>query len=59
MLLTDRVRAIPGEDGFWKSHTEDGYLRIASLLNARGFSDNEIVDLLDRLYHATSGEFGR
>jgi hypothetical protein len=59
MVLTDRVRAIPGEDGFWESHTEDEYLRIASLLNARGFSDNEIVDLLDRLYHATSGEFGR
>lgn len=58
MTLEERVLAIPGKDGFWKSHTKDTFLKTALLLWQRGFSDNEVIDILEKLWYAVSNEYG-
>lgn len=42
MTLEERVMAILGSDGFWKTHT---------------LSDDDIIDILEKLWYAVSNEY--
>lgn len=56
--LEEAIEAIPGEDGWWKSHAESTYLSTAKQLIERGFSEDEAADLLDSLYWAAADCYG-
>lgn len=56
--LEKLVAAIPGEDGWWKSHAEDTYQDAARKLTESGFSDEEAVEFLTELYCAAAECFG-
>jgi hypothetical protein len=58
MSLQDRIREIPGGEGFWKISAEETYLRLADRLKALGMPDNVIIDILDAAFHAAASEFG-
>ena len=53
-----QVKKISGSDGFWRSSTEDTFLRIADKLLEKGLSQDEILDILSSLYSAVANEFG-
>lgn len=56
----DRVRSIPDVDcdGFWCADSEETFLRVAHTLTAKGFSDDEVITMLEDLYNAVANEFG-
>jgi hypothetical protein len=56
--LAKRVDAIAGPDGFWKRSTRDSFLARATELVARGYSEDDAIELLGDLYDAVSAEYG-
>lgn len=54
----EEIIAIAGDDGFWKSSSEDTFLDAAELLLSKGFTESEVVDLLSELYYATAACYG-
>lgn len=56
--LKAEILAIPGDDGFWKSSSEETFLEMAEFLNEKGLSDGEIEYVLSELYMATADCFG-
>jgi hypothetical protein len=56
--FTERIRKIPGPDGFWKSSSEDEYVRAGFLLTKKGFTEDEAVELLSELYYAAANCYG-
>jgi hypothetical protein len=56
--IYNKIDEIPGEQGFWKNSTQSAYYRAADWLLGRGVPENDIVDLLNTLYHATAEEYG-
>lgn len=56
--LKEQIIAIAGEDGFWKSSSEDTFLDAGELLISKGFSEDEVVELLSELYYATAACYG-
>lgn len=58
MSLKERIEAIPGSDGFYKSRTADTFLGAANELRDVGMKEDDVIDLLTNLYHAVAGEFG-
>lgn len=56
--LKESIIAIAGEDGFWKSSSEDIFLSAGERLINKGFTEEEVVDLLSDLYYATANCYG-
>jgi uncharacterized protein with PhoU and TrkA domain len=56
--LKNEIIAIAGGDGFWKSSSEDTFLEAGELLISKGFSEDEVVELLSELYYATAACYG-
>lgn len=57
-LSIERIRAIPGEDGFWKDASEKTFIRAAFEMSAKGMNDDDVEDILEDLYRAVAEEFG-
>jgi len=64
MTLEERIKAIPGKDGFWKSDTERVFVNTAKMLltigcgDERPLTEDEVVDMLENLWYAVSNEYG-
>ena len=58
MTLEERIKAIPGKDGFYKTGTENTFLNAATWLHNLEVSDDVIVDFLENLWYAVSNEYG-
>lgn len=56
--LKKKILAIPGEDGFWKKDSEDEFVQNGERLKARGFNDDETLEILDSLYWAVANCYG-
>lgn len=57
--LDEKVDAIPGDDGWWKTSTGIAFRGRAHELVRRGFSEDEAIELLSDLYEAVSEEYGQ
>lgn len=54
-----KILAIPGKDGFYKSGTEQTFIHTAeSLIRDHGFTEKEVIDFLDNMYRTVSDEYG-
>ncbi len=58
MTFEKRIKAIPGEDGFWKRAAEKEFVRRGLRLEHLGVHEDEVVDILTRLYWATASCYG-
>lgn len=56
--LHRRVDEIPGSGEWWHTHNGETFRQLADDLTARGFSDDDAVDLLAAAYGAAADEFG-
>lgn len=56
--LAEKVAAIPGEDGFWKSRAAHAYQRAAEDLIAHGFTETAALRMLTELYWTAAECFG-
>lgn len=56
--LEEKVLAIPGEDGFWKSYVGDVYIDAAKSMVEQGFGEDEAVSMLNQLYSGAADCFG-
>lgn len=56
--LEQKVDAIPGGDGWYKSAAREEYLRSAEALIRLGMSEDDTVLFLDDLYAAAKSCFG-
>jgi hypothetical protein len=56
--LDKRISQIPTGDGFWRKGSREVYQRVGWQLFLKGFTPDEIVELLTELYRATAEEFG-
>jgi len=52
------IDEIPGGDGWWKNSTGEAYKKAGDTLVEKGFTYDEVIDLLSDLFDATSEEFG-
>ena len=53
-----QILEIPGDEGFYKSDTEEAYLSAGEELLQKGFTEEEAIELLESLWSATSDEYG-
>lgn len=58
MSLEESIKAIPGEGGFWKSRSEETFMKAASDLSELGMDGEKIIRLLTDLYWATANCYG-
>lgn len=56
--LGERVQAIAGEGGWWKSDSQKTYEKAAQRLVGLGMTETEAVHLLDELYLAAAECYG-
>lgn len=56
--IREKLCEIPGEDGFYNSGCEESYCELAVELIACGFTEDEAVAFLRRVYSATAAEYG-
>lgn len=56
--LKASIIAIAGDEGFWKSSSEATFLSAGERLVNKGFTEEEVVDLLSDLYYATADCYG-
>ena len=56
--LAEKIESIPGDSGWWKSSSEGTYLSIAKSMIAKGFDEDESVELLTDAYYAAANCFG-
>lgn len=56
--LTDAVRAIPGDSGWWRQGGEEAFHGLALQLLTKGFTFAETVEILSTAYGAVADEFG-
>ena len=56
--LEEAIAAIPGEEGWWKSGSEEHYYKAAEELIEKGFSEAEAVEFLSGLYFSAADCFG-
>lgn len=54
----ERVRQIPGEDGWWKRGSESTFLALGVDLMKNGFSEDEAIEFLESAYWAVARCFG-
>ena len=52
------MSALKEEIEFWQSSCEDDYEEVLKDLIDHGYTEDEAVALLSKLYHTTAGEFG-
>lgn len=58
MTLEEKIKAIPGEDGWWKQSAFDGFLEVANRLIKHGIEEKEVVLMLEYLYWQTASCYG-
>lgn len=58
MTLKQRIKAIPGEEGWWKSGSEKAFYETAKQMIEKGFNEDETVDILEDLYGAVAECYG-
>lgn len=57
--LEGKIKEIGGEDGFWKSGTEEALLKIArEWMKKYSMPEDDAVDYLEKLFGIVSGEYG-
>jgi len=57
--LEQSIATIPGEEGWWESENKDTFLEATKMLIAESnLSEENIIDLLSKLYGAVAAEFG-
>lgn len=56
--LSKRIETIPGEDGWWKSSSKDRYESLAKDLITKGFSEDEVIGILEEAYWAAANCYG-
>ncbi len=56
--LQKRIAAIPGEDGWWSSGSEEDYMELAKELLSLGMTEERVVDFLDLAYWAAANCYG-
>ena len=56
--VKQRIDAIPGKEGYWKSSTRDAFNRFAQRLLSLNMTEDEVVDFLTGIYRAVSQEYG-
>ena len=54
----DRISEIPGEHGFWKSASKQEFLRIGLRLEDLGLDEDEVIEVLRKLYWSTAACYG-
>lgn len=58
MSLKDAIAIIPGEDGWWKSGSQDDFARLANELLENGFSAERTLYFLCEAYMAVADCYG-
>ena len=58
LTLAEKIAQIPGEDGWWKSYSEERFNGLADRLIALGMSEDETVSFLTTAYYAVSNCYG-
>lgn len=56
--LIKKIKKIPYEGSWWRKSGESQFMNIAEKLGDKGFSDDEIYDILLMAYSAVSEEYG-
>jgi len=56
--MVERIAEIPGEDGWWKSASQETYERLGEALLLAGFTEEEALDLLASAYWAVAACYG-
>lgn len=56
--LKQKIKEIPGEDGFWKESTIDAFLFAGERMVTAGMEESDILEILEKLYRAVSDEYG-
>jgi hypothetical protein len=56
--LTKRINDIPPDGGFWRASTRETFEEVGRELRRKGLSEDEVVEILTRLYFAASAEYG-
>lgn len=56
--MKDKIRKIPGNEGWWKSRSEDTFNEVAKKMKSRGFEEGEIINILSDLYYAVTNCYG-
>lgn len=58
MRLVDRIRKIPGDEGFWKSSAEEAFIEAGMDMRLAGMEGDKIVEVLTSLYYAVAECYG-
>jgi hypothetical protein len=56
--LMKEIEKIPGDNGWWHTDGGETYKEVAGQLLCDGFSEEKVLEILERLYGAAAGEFG-
>lgn len=57
--INNIILGILGEDGeFWKESTHEYFILMIKSMNRHGYTDNEIINLLEGVYRTVSEEYG-
>lgn len=56
--LRNDIRAMAGTDGWWKCSSRQRFETTAEVLLAHGFTEDEVLDLLRKLYRAVAECYG-
>lgn len=57
-MLKKLISQIPGEDGWWKSRSEEEFNKYAVIMREKGFTEKETVDLLEKIYWSVASCYG-
>jgi hypothetical protein len=58
MPLREAIKKIPGEEGWWKSYSEEEYIKLATELLDNGFSAERTYHFLCEAYMAVAECYG-
>ena len=56
--ITNKIKIIPGAEGFWSSSSEEDFLEIGGKMVSKGISEEETLEMLSTLYFATANCYG-
>ena len=58
MTLMKRIAEMGGDEGWWKSGTQEVFENSARILIVHGFSEDEAIDFLGNIQGAMMNEYG-
>ena len=58
LRMYERIEEIPGVEGWWNSSSHEIFDGVGAKLLEHGFTEDDVIDILDRLYYAAGLEFG-